>query len=166
MAEQEYPDINGYAPSWADIRVVSSIKGGDLLEMSDIADISWKDGIESAEKRSPGGRKMQETAGQATQEASMTLYRSGLRKLERALAAVAPTRGNQKRIGLVRFDIQILHSPVGAETEPPYEVVLSGCRLKGREGSHAEGPDADKVTVPLSLMQIFTKENGEEISLL
>jgi hypothetical protein len=165
MAEQDYPDINGYAPSWADIKVTSSITGGALIDMSDIADISWKDSLEKGVKRGAGGRKMQRTVGQGDCEASITLYRSGYRKLEQALAAVAPTRGNQKRIGLVSFNISIVHSPVGAELEPPYETLLKGCCLKGREGSHAEGPDADKITVPLDVMQIATKENGEEIVL-
>jgi hypothetical protein len=166
MAQQEYPDVNGYAPSWADISTSFSIGGGSVLEMSDYAAISWTDTVEESFRKGAGGRKLQRTVGEASSEATLTLYRSGLRKLERALAAVAPSRGNQARISLTTFDIDILHSPVGAETEPPFQTKLKGCRLLERAGSHAEGPDADKIEVKISVMQIATVEDGREIVLL
>src|SRR5690606_3548653 len=140
MAKQEYPSLNGIEPSWADIAVSATVDGGQLIDMADIAAINWSRSVEVGEARGPsGGRVMKRTTGQGSQEASVTFYRSGWRQLQKALAEKAPTRGNQKRIGLVPFDISIQHTPPG-ETEI-YHTVIKGCRYVGDSDSNGEGTD-------------------------
>lgn len=161
---QDYPLLNGYAPSWADISTTFMVGGGSLLDMIDYAAISWTDTVEEAFQLGAGGRPMKRTVGQNKAEASVTLYRSGLKKLETALAAVAPQRGNQRRISLVSFKVLIQHIPPGVSDT--YQVELRGCRLLERAGSHAEGTDADKIECKLGVMNIVTIENGQEIVLI
>jgi len=162
---QEYPSINEIAPSWADIRTSFSVIGGDLLEMIDYAGIKHSGKVEVGEQRgASGGRVMARTTGQASYEASATLYRSGLRKLLKALKKQAPSRGNQKMVAVVGFDILIQHTPPG-ETEI-YEVKLKGCRFLGNADDMKEGNEADKIEVTLNPIEIVQIIDGEEIVLL
>jgi hypothetical protein len=165
MAQQEYPSINDFAPSWADIAVTFTVDGGAFLEMADIAAIKGARKVEVGEQRgASGGRVMARTTGSATNEASCTLYRSGLRKLMKALAAKAPLRGNQRRIGLVAFDILVQHSPPG-ETEI-YTRKYKGCRFLGDSSDAKEGNDADQVEVTLNPIEIVDIVDGQEVVLL
>jgi len=161
----EYPTLNGFAPSWADISTSFSVSGGPILEMADYAGIKWKRSVEVGEQRgASGGIVLNTTVGSASQEASATLYRSGHRKLIRSLASVAPSRGNQKRISLVGFTIVILHTPPGESDI--YTVEIRGCRLIGDDAQMQEGPDADKLEISLNPKQVVNIENGVEIVLL
>lgn len=165
MTTQAFPSLNEIAPSWADIGVTCAIFDGPLVELADIAAINWSDTVEVGEQRgASGGRVMKRTTGSLSSEASMTLYRSGARKLVRNLASVALSFGNQKRISLVGFDIEIQHTPPG-EAEI-YVVRIKGCRLLGRSLSMAEGTDADKVEIALSPLYIAEFIDGEEVVLL
>lgn len=133
--------------------------------MADIAALKFGDKVEVGEKRgASGGRVMARTTGSVSQEASAELFRGGHRRLIKALAAKAPSRGNQKRISLVGFDILVQHTPPG-ETEI-YVVKIKGCRLLGRDFAMQDGNDADKVSVALNPMQIVEIIDGEEIVLL
>lgn len=163
---QSYPSYNDIEPSWADVQIAATIDGGQLLEMIDIAAIKTGRKVEVGERRgASGGRRMARTTGSQTDEASMTLYRSGLRKFVKALAEKAPSRGNQKRISLVTFDITIQHTPPG-ETEI-YTTVIRGCRYLGDSDDMKEGNEADKVEVTLDPMEIVqVLDDGTEISLL
>lgn len=165
MAEQEYPTLNGIAPSWADIATSYTIYGGKLVEMRDFSDLSWSDTVEVGEQRgASGGRVMKRTAGAKSSEAACTMYRSGYRQLVKALMEKAPLRGNQRQISLVGFDILIQHTPVG-ETEI-YVTKLKGCRLLGRSYSTSEGSDADKLEVTLNPLEIADIVDGVEVVLL
>lgn len=162
---QEYPTLNDVAPSWADIQTSFSIYGGSLIELIDYSAINWSDTVEvGAQRGASGGRVMKRTTGQLSSEASATFYKSGLRKLLKGLAAKAPTRGNQKLVSLVGFDIHIQHSP--PESTDIFEVKIKGCRLLGRTAAMAEGADADQVEVNLNPIQIVEIIDGEEIVLL
>ena len=162
---QEYPSVDGIAPSWADIQATFTISGGDLLQMSDIAGIKWSRKVEVGEQRgTSGGRVMARTTGQASYEASATLYRSGLRKLIKALVKKADSRGNQKVIGTLAFDILVQHTPPG-ESEI-YTTKIKGCRYLGDSDDMKEGNEADKVEVTLNPIEIANIIDGNEVVLL
>ena len=162
-ANNDFPILDGIAPSWADIIVKATPYEGALLEMKDIAAINSASSVEVGEQRG-GGRVMRRTTGDLSDEASWTLYRTGYQALIRNLASVAPTRGAQKLISLVHFDIQVQHTPPGSVEI--YEYHIRGCRITGRTLNGAEGTDADQVEVPLSALQIVDIVDGEEVVLL
>lgn len=165
MASTAYPALNDFAPSWADISAVFTVSGGDALDMADIAAVSWSNSVEVGEMRgASGGRVMARTIGDVSYEASVTLYRSGWRKLQRALIAQAPTRGNQKLMSLAPFDILIQHTPPG-EAEI-YVTKIKGCRVLGASDDMAEGNEADKIEVTLSPIEIVQIIDGEEAVLI
>jgi hypothetical protein len=165
MTNQAYPSLNGIDPSWADISVTATVLGGDLLDMADIAALKWSRKVEVGEKRgASGGRVISRTTGQASYEASCSLYRSGYRRLLKSLAAKAPTRGNQQLIALVAFDFLIQHTPPG-ETEI-YQVKIKGCRFLGDADDMKEGPEADKLEVTLNPIEIANIINGQEVVML
>lgn len=165
MINQAYPSLNGIEPSWADISTTFTVNGGALLDMADIAALKWSRKVELGEKRgASGGRVMARTTGQGSQEATATLYRTGMRKLLKGLMAQAPTRGNQVIVSVVAFDILIQHTPPG-ETEI-YQVKLKGCRYLGESDDMKEGQDADKLEVTLNPIEIVNIINGQEVVLL
>ena len=162
---QAYPSLNDIEPSWADIGVTFTVFEGDLLEMADIAGLKWARKVEVGERRgASGGRVMARTTGSGSQEASATLYRSGLRRLIKSLMSKAPSRGNQKIISLVAFDIMIQHTPPG-EVEI-YQTKIKGCRYLGDADDMKEGNEADKVEITLNPIEIVNIINGEEVVLL
>ena len=165
MTTQAYPSINDFAPSWADVAVTFTVDGGDALDMVDIAGIKWTRKTEVGKQRgASGGRVMARTTGQGDFEASITLYRSGLRKLETSLAKKAPSRGNQKRIGLVAFDILIQHS---VPNDPEiYTTKIKGCRYLGESEDNKEGTDPDKVECTLDPIDIVRIVDGQEIAII
>ncbi len=165
MTNQAYPSLNDIEPSWADIATTFTIFGGEIIEMADIAGVKWSRKVEvGMRKGASGGRVMARTTGEASQEASATLYRSGLRRLIKGLMSKAPTRGNQKLISLVAFDIMIQHTPVG-EAEI-YVTKIKGCRYLGDSDDMKEGNEADKVEVTLNPIEIVQIIGGEEVALL
>jgi hypothetical protein len=160
----EYPILDGIAPSWADI-VVKASGNIPMLEMKDIAALNTGATLEAGEQRgASGGRLLRHTTGSASYEASMTLYYSGYVKLIRALSGAAPVRGNQYAVSLVHFNIQVQYTPFG-DTET-YEFHVRGVRYAGRTLNAAEGNDAQQVEVPLLCKEIVDIVDGKEIILL
>lgn len=158
----EYPVLDGVAPSWADIIVRATPAGAPLIEMKDIAAINTGTTVEVGEQRgASGGRVIKRTTGSVSYEASLTLYRSGYQKLLRALAAIAPVRGNQKAVSFVQFQIQVQHTP--PNSDEIFEYRLKGCRMLGRSMNSAEGVDADQVEVTLSVLEIADMIDGAEV---
>lgn len=165
MANQEYPILNGVAPSWADISVRISPNGGQLVEMVDIAAINTSRAVEVGLQRgASGGRVLNRTTGQGSQEASITLYQSGAKQLYRALMQLAPVRGNQRVISLVQFQIHQQWTPLGSAEI--YERIIKGCRVIGDTLNAAEGTDAQQIEVPLSVLEIADIIDGQEVVLL
>jgi hypothetical protein len=161
----EFPVLDGVAPSWADVVAKLTGTGITLLEMKDIAAISTTRTLEVGELRgASGGRVIKRTTGSASYEASVTLYRAGFQKMLRTLMAAAPRRGNQALVSLVHFNIQVQHTPPG-DTEI-YERRIKGCRVMGDTLATAEGTDADQVEVPLSVIEVVDLIDGVEVVLL
>lgn len=165
MPNQEFPQLNGRSPSWADIKISATVDEGQLVDMIDIAAINWSRSLEKGEQRgASGGRVMKRTKGQGSQEASITFYRDGWRTFLRALKARAPTRGNQRPIGGVEFNITIQHDlEDGGEI---YETVIKGCNYLGDSDDNAEGTDPSQVEVTISTIEIATMLDGEEVVLI
>lgn len=163
---QEYPILDGVAPSWADIVVNVTPFGAPLIKMIDIQSINTSRTVEVGYQRgASGGRKLRSTTGSADEEASMTLYASGFDQLVTNLSDVAPTRGNEYLISLVRFNIQLMWTPPG--TTAIKERVLEGCRVIGDTLNDTEGSDATVVEVPLSVMRIVdVLPNGRRVVML
>jgi hypothetical protein len=165
MTNQAYPSLNDVEPSWADIEVSATVTGGALIEMIDIAAIKWSRSVEVGEKRgASGGRVMSRTRGSVSYEASMTLYRAGLKRLKRGLMENAEERGNQKLISLVGFDIMVQHTPPG--TDEIFQTKIKGCRYLGDSEDNGEGSDADQVEVTLSVIEIADIIDGKEVVLI
>lgn len=167
MTNQAFPSLNDIEPSWADIAATFTIGGGELIEMADIAGLKWARKVDVGERRgTSGGRVMARTTGSGSQEASATLYRSGLRRLIRGLMKHPSSlgRGNQRRIAVVGFDIMIQHTPPG-EVDI-YLTKLKGCRYLGDSDDMKEGNDADKIEITLSPIEIVNIIDGIEVVLL
>ena len=165
----DYPILNGVAPSWADIIVRATPEGGALLDVKDIAAINTSCTVEVGEQRgASGGRVIRRTTGSVSYEASMTLYRSGYQKLLRNLMAAAEAsnlvRGNQRTIALVHFTVEIQHTPIN-DVEI-YSRIVKGCRLLGDSFSDAEGTDAEQVEVTLNPIEIVNVIDGKEVAWL
>ena len=162
---EAYPTLNGFAPSWADVS--ATITGEDIatLETADFAALNHSSLVEEGKQRgASGGRVLRRTVGTLTDEASVTYYKTGLMSLIRKLAAAAPSRGNQKLVSLVFFDVLIQQTPPGSVEI--FTVKWKGCRMIGDTAAMAEGVDADQIEVPMSVGQIVRIVDGEEIVLL
>lgn len=164
---ESYASLVDFASSWANAKIAITPYGGAVLDEADVASISHSGSVEVGMQKS-GGRVIAQTEGEVSYEASITLYRSGLRKLIAAMVDAAPdyaVRGNQIRIALIRFDVDIHHSPPGSAAIS--HARLKGCRLIGYTDDMAEGPDADQIELPLSPMEnCNVLEDGREVVLL
>ena len=137
--------------------------------MDDIASVDASSIVERGQRKgASGGRKMGRTTGEKTDEFSWSLYRVGLRKLLRGLLPLAPSRGAQKVVGLVFFDVTVQHAPpsTSEDADSIYEYRAKGCLLNGITFAHAEGPDADQVDVPLDVTELTFLIDGIEVVLL
>jgi len=157
--------FDGIVPSWADLRVSLTPDGASLLDTRDVAEINTNTIVTVGQQGGvTGGRLLARTTGEKKDEASWTLYHSGYQKIIRAFKEIAPQRGNQRIVGLVHFHVQYLWSPpTGTDI---FETQLRGVRMLGRELNSAEGPDPNKVKVPLSVAEIVDVVDGEEIVFL
>lgn len=152
-------------PSWADIGVSITPTDAPILDITEISALSWSRTVEIGERRgASGGRVTARTTGSASFEASMTLYKSGHRKLLKALIAKAPLRGNQRKISLVTFDILVQHTP--PEESEIYTTKIKGCRLLGDSEDMGEGTDAQQLEITLNPIEVVNIINNEEILLL
>lgn len=162
-----YASLIDFATSWANAKIAITPYSGVTLDEADIAAISHSGSVELGVQKS-GNRVKARTEGEASYEASITFYRSGLKKLRDALVAAAPEhaiRGNQIRLSLVGFDVDIDHSAPGAASIQ--HTRIKGCRLIGYTDDMAEGPDADQIEIPLSVIEVANVlDDGREVVLL
>lgn len=163
-----YASLIDFATSWANAKIAITPFDGVVLDEADIAAISHSGTVEVGVQKS-GNRVKARTEGDVSYEASITFYRSGLKKFRDALVAAADpdyaVRGNQVRIALVGFDIDISHSPPGQA--PIQRTRIKGCRVLGYSDDMAEGPDADQIEIPLSVIEVANVlDDGREVVLL
>ncbi len=165
MAQQALPTLNGITPSWADIQTTFSVPGGESLETADYAAINHSSTVEIGEKRgASGGQVTATTVGQSAHEATVTFYKEGLLRFFAILAALAPTRADEKLISLVHFDILIQHTPLGSADI--HKTELRGCRVLTDDEQSGEGVDAAQVEVQLHVKQRRRYINGQAVTLL
>lgn len=166
MAES-YASLIDFASSWANAKIAITPYDGVTLDDADVSAISHSGSVEVGEQKK-GGRVVARTEGEVKYEGSIKLYRSGLKKIVNAIVAAAPEyaiRGNQIRISLVGFDIDIDHSPPGVTSIQ--HTRMKGCRLIGYTDDMAEGPDADQIDLPLSVIEnCNVLPDGREVVLL
>lgn len=162
----EFPLIDGFAPSWGDFSCTATPDGAPLIEMVDIKSIKTTLSLDVGEQRgASGGRVLAVTTGSAKNEAEMTLYYSGFVKFLSGLRALAPqVRGGKRQLSLVRFGLIYMFTPPGSSVI--YEVRIKGCRYTGRDHAPAEGPDATTLDVKLNPLEICDVIDGEECVLL
>lgn len=161
-----YASLIDFATSFASAKVSITPNDGVTLDDADIAAFSHSGTVDIGVQKS-GGRVRARTEGDVSHEASLTFYRSGFRKFRDALVAAAPDyaiRGNQIRLTLIHFQIDIAHTPPGSD--PIQTLRVKGCRLAGYSDDMAEGPDADQVEVPLSVIEVANVlPDGREVVL-
>lgn len=164
-ANNEYPILDGIAPSWADVSVRLSLTGAPLIDMRDIKALNSGRTVEVGAAKS-GGRVKRRTTGDSNQEASWTLYRHGFQSLLRGLIASpnCPRRGEYYLVSLVHFDVQVLHTPPGSVEV--FERVWKGCRVLTDAVNGSEGTDADTCEVGLSTIEIYDVIDGKKVVLL
>lgn len=165
MAES-YASLIDFATSWASAKIAITPYAGTTLDEADIKAIKHSGTVDVGKQKS-GGRVKARTEGDVSYEGSITFYRSGLKKLRDALVAAAPDyaiRGNQIRISLIGFDVDISHTPPGQD--PIQKTRIKGCRLAGYSDDMAEGPDADEIEIPLDIIEVATVlPDGREVVL-
>jgi|WetSurMetagenome_2_1015567.scaffolds.fasta_scaffold734260_1 hypothetical protein len=161
-----YPLLEGVTPSWADVVVTMTATGVAALTTEDIAGVSTGRAISiGAQKR--GSAKRRRTTGEETPSASLNLYHDGYNIF---LEMLANSKGVYKRgdiyvVGLVVFGIEFKFTPPGATGI--FIRRIKGCRVAGDTLNGAEGTDANKVEIPLDVMQITDiLPSGKEIALL
>jgi hypothetical protein len=162
---QEYPLLDGNAPSWADITTTINVQGGGSFKDIDYKELKWSSTVARGEQRgASGGRVIRRTTGELTEAGSAIYYRSGLRKLLKEIYPLAPVRGNQRLVSLVTFNVVVLHTVPG--DDEIYHHEMRGCRLSSFDATMTQGTDAEEVAMdlaPLSNVQII---GGVEIVLL
>lgn len=166
MAES-YASLIDFASSWASAKVAITPYSGTVLDDADVVSFSHSGTVEVGVQKS-GGKVKARTEGEVSYESSIVVYRSGLKKLIAALVEAAPEyakRGNQVKISLIGFDVDVHHSPPG---NPAMSHVRSkGCRLLGYSDDMAEGPDADQIELTLNPIEnVNVLEDGTEVLLL
>lgn len=165
MAE-EYPLLNGYTPSWCDVSTVINIAGGGTFKDIGYKELNWKASLSvGTQEGQSGGIPIAQTQGRVTYEASAIFYAGAFNRLLAQLAPLAPRRGNQARISLVRFSIVIFHTPFGS-TDILHDEIRGG-RVGSMEGKEAESDDPIVTPVDLHPMQcVRVLPDNTEIVLL
>jgi hypothetical protein len=167
-ANNDYPLLDGIAPSWADFSLKIQPSGVALVTAKDVKSFSSGSTVEVGTQMA-GGRPKQVTTGSLGHEASMTLYLSGAQVFERALWNAAQAAGYTRdggvvQISLVRFQIDYLFTPPG--TDDVWERRLKGCRLLTDSEAPSEGNDATTVDYTLFVLERVKVIDGVEVALL
>lgn len=138
MAANDYPMINGFAYSWASVKI--KIDGADAIM---IKELSYKHKVDRAKVRGAGMKPLGETRGEYEAEGSLTLTREGWDQLRNKL-------GNgymEKRFGI--------SSSYAEEGQPTVTDELSGVKISEVENKPKQGTDGLEVTLELSVMGIL-----------
>jgi hypothetical protein len=167
MAQQEFPDVRGFATSWAEVSAAFTIDQGATLSPRGIKEVNWSDTVEVGEERGlSGGAVQARTTGQYSCEASLVMYQSGWLELQNAIAAVAPTQAGVKQLSIPTFDLLVKYERRD-QPDTIHRVKLKGCRILGRSGANSEGVDPTMREVTLNPVKIVEVDSsGNEVSLL
>ena len=165
--QQDFPTLNGYAVSWADLSFTIGVIDGADLPYPDPKDISWNSTRSRGVQKGKGGIKKARTHGSTDHTGSMTLYYSGWEAFRDELIKVAEAKGyttnGQVVIGDVPFDILIKHKPLAADRIKI--VKMKGCVIDDVGESLSESDDPDTVSLALNVMEIVQIVGTKEVIL-
>lgn len=167
-ANESFPQINGFAPSWADVIFRTGPVAQDGTPRIQVAtelikSINTSSSLDVG-RRMAGGRPMARTTGQASLEASVTFYREGFDQFLESLREEMPRRGNLYIYGLVTLNATLQFKlPTSNDL---YVTLVQGCRILGRTLNTAEGTDASEVEVPLDPIEIIDQIGQNQYVLL
>lgn len=156
---QAFASVDGDECSWSDIGILIQMPGAQTIPWTDVEALKTGRKVDVGESRgTSGGRIMKTTAGAETDEASITVTRSGhavlTENLEKAAAALGLTRGDEVAISGVRFGILAQWTPLGSSRI--YQTRLTGCRFLGDSNDNKQGTDADTIEITLNPIKIAT----------
>lgn len=162
---QEYPIIDGIAPSWSDIIIRLTPKGAPLIKATQIKSIKRSRKVSVGSQRgATGGNVIKTTTGEAEYELSIVFYQDGWNEMLEKITPLAPSRGNQRAISLVHIGVQVQYTPIGQTRI--YEWRAKGARIVGDSFDAAEGVEANTIEVPYNVKQIVDMVNGLEAVML
>jgi hypothetical protein len=150
VATPAYPNINGVAPDWAQIRVSISDHGRTL----GLKGIDYSDKMSREKVRGEGALPMELTEGEYDAECSLTMNFREARKLQDSLRAKADSLGIP--LYNLAFSITVLYRlDSGAQL---IQDTIEGCKIQSFENSHEQGSKGLEVKIPVDCMRI--KWNG------
>jgi hypothetical protein len=161
----DYPVIDGIAPSWADVSVKATPDGAPLIDMKDIKSINLGRSADIGEQRA-GGRVKKRTWGSGKQDASWTLYKEGAENLRRGIIASPKClkRGNVYLLRSVHFEVHVMYTPPG--TDQIFEKIARGCFYTGDADNGSEGSDPNVEDITLNPLEIVNIIDGKEVAIL
>ncbi len=161
MINQDFPVLDGIAPSWADLSINFKGANSPKLEMKDLASVESTAKIEIGKLRGlSGGKVTRTTTGASDYEGKLGLYQSGFVGLLDNLSGSMQRRGELYVYGTVFFDIQQFWTPFG--TDEIFEKQINGCRILGDTLASAEGTDAQQVDLPMYVGEVIYVYRGKK----
>jgi len=166
-ANNDYPLMDGFAPSWADIS--ASIYGEDLdILVKHLKSVSGGSTLEPGTQLL-GGRPYATSVGSSSHEGKLSLYAIGAQIFMRGLKNAAVAKGFVRdggivQVGLVHFDLDYRFTPPG--TSSIFERSLRGCRLVGISEAPAEGSDPLVIEYTLSVTDRTEMVDGVQVALI
>ena len=162
---QDYPIIDGIAPSWADIVIRFTPTGAPLIDAKAIKSIKRGRKVTVGEQRgASGGQVIKTTTGQVDYTLEAEFYRDGWNEFLEKLVDLMPARGNQRALTFVHFGVQVQHTPPGSSRI--FEWRAKGVRCLSDEHAAAEGTDAEVVPVTFHCKQIVDMISSKEVLFL
>lgn len=156
MSTPEYPTINGFYPSWAEISCRLAGKS-----ITDFKSVKWDESVEIGEVYGAGPLKRGTTRGQYKPgKPSIELYLDAADTFEERLTGLA---SDGQSITLVQFAFKLQWvKRDGRLTEVDFE----GCRVVKVGQDSKQGTDAEARPYDLDITRIIRKSNGIKRGLL
>ena len=148
----QYPNINGFSPSWASIEF--KFAGSPIVT---VQSIDYAPSNDSKEVYGTNPNPLSVTRGKIANKAKAKMLLAEADTLLGALAAQDFTGNNA--YGDIFFDVNVTYTESGFNQ---ISDTLRGCRVYGVEQSSSEGPDAIMVTLDLRPLVIL--RNGRPMS--
>lgn len=146
--------IQGSFLSFAEISIHAEPDIGQSIHTRDYKSIEWDDSLVPEKVRGAGPYALGRTIGQHDANASVTMYQAKALLLIQRLGAGRPDITNGLAAMIATFNMPIFWTPIDDPDNRIYQVALVGCRLTKRAMKNAQGPAANEIELPLSVMRI------------
>ena len=143
MAQVAYPLINGVRYDYSSIEI--KFNGNTYRGVKEVA---YNETLEPSKVYGTSAEILGATRGVYDCSGSVTMYKSDARALREALVGAGQNGWGEKA-----FDIVVTFSANGEAVQTDQ---LIGVRLKGRDASHSQGPDALEEKYDLHIMKIIS----------